>query len=84
MSLLAKVTKPGYIYIYLSNENPVVQEVYFDDLKIKDVKGVAIQQNDYYPFGLAFNFYSRENITPQDYRYNMNVIRFFDMEEIDL
>lgn len=38
----------------------------------------------YCPFGLAFNFYSRENITPQDYRYNMNVIRFFDMEEIDL
>jgi RHS repeat-associated protein len=25
---------------------------------------------DYYPFGLTFNSYSRENSTPQDYKYN--------------
>lgn len=31
MSLVAKVTKPGYLYVYLSNENPVAQEVYLDD-----------------------------------------------------
>lgn len=70
MSLLAKVRKSGYIYIYLSNENEVVQEVYFDDLAIKHVKGVAIQQNDYYPFGLTFNSYSRENSLPNYYQYN--------------
>jgi YD repeat-containing protein len=28
MHLKARVTRPGYIYIYLSNENQVVQEVY--------------------------------------------------------
>ena len=70
MSLVAKVSKPGYIYIYLSNENEVVQEVYFDDLAIKHVKGVAIQQNDYYPFGLAFNSYSRENNVANNYKFN--------------
>ena len=69
MSLVAKVSKPGYIYIYLSNENQVVQEVYFDDLAIKHVKGVAIQQNDYYPFGLTFNSYQRENSVDQNYLY---------------
>lgn len=70
MSLVAKVTKPGYLYIYLSNENPVTQEVYFDDLKITHVKGVAIQESDYYPFGLTFNSYQRENTIAQDYLYN--------------
>ena len=70
MALVAKVRRPGYIYIYLSNENEVAQEVYFDDLAIKHVKGVAIQQNDYYPFGLAFNSYQRENSITQDYKYN--------------
>ena len=70
MSLVAKVSKPGYIYIYLSNENEVVQEVYFDDLAIKHVKGVAIQQNDYYPFGLTFNSYQRENAVDQNYQFN--------------
>jgi RHS repeat-associated protein len=34
------------------------------------VKGVAIQQNDYYPFGLAFNSYKRDNSVPQNYKYN--------------
>lgn len=26
--------------------------------------------DDYYPFGLTFNSYSRENTTPQDFKYN--------------
>ena len=69
MALVAKVRRPGYIYIYLSNENEVAQEVYFDDLAIKHVKGVAIQQNDYYPFGLTFNSYQRENSTPNQNLY---------------
>ena len=55
MALVANVTRPGYIHIYVSNENEVAQEVYFDDFKIKHVKGVALQEEDYYPFGLTFN-----------------------------
>jgi RHS repeat-associated protein len=34
------------------------------------VKSLVVQMEDYYPFGLAFNSYSRENSTPQDYKYN--------------
>lgn len=51
MSLHVKVKQKGYLYIYLSNENP---NVYFDDLKIK--RSTAIEQvANYYAFGLAQN-----------------------------
>ena len=70
--LYAEVTvkQAGYMYIYLSNDNPTVAEVYFDDFKVTQVKSPVIQQDDYYPFGLAFNSYSRENSTPNDYKFN--------------
>ena len=29
-----------------------------------------VQQDDYYPFGLTFNSYQRENGVKQDYQYN--------------
>jgi len=35
--------------------------VFFDDFKVEHVKSPVVQQDDYYPFGLAFNSYSREN-----------------------
>ena len=53
MYLEAYVTKPGYVYIYLSNENPKQLEVYFDDLTITHRHTPVIQTDDYYPFGLA-------------------------------
>ncbi len=34
MYLKALAKKPGYIYIYLSNENPTLVDVYFDDFTI--------------------------------------------------
>jgi RHS repeat-associated protein len=64
------ITQPGYVYIWLSNENPTPVEVYFDDFKVTQVKSPVIQQDDYYPFGLAFNSYSRENSTPNQYKFN--------------
>jgi len=64
------ITQPGYVYIWLSNENPTPVEVYFDDFKVTQVKSPVIQQDDYYPFGLTFNSYSRENSTQQNYLYN--------------
>jgi RHS repeat-associated protein len=36
-------------------------EVYFDDFKVEHVKSPVIQSDDYYPFGLRYNSYSREN-----------------------
>lgn len=64
------ITQPGYVYIYLSNENPTPVEVYFDDFKVTHTKSPVIQTDDYYPFGLAFNSYQRENTATNQYLYN--------------
>jgi RHS repeat-associated protein len=58
------------VYIYLSNENETPVEVFFDDFRVEHIKSPVVQLEDYYPFGLTFNSYSRENTTPQDYKYN--------------
>jgi RHS repeat-associated protein len=64
------ITEAGYLYIWLSNENDTPVEVYFDDLKVTQVKSPVIQSDDYYPFGLTFNSYQRENSIPNLYQYN--------------
>jgi RHS repeat-associated protein len=64
------VKQAGYMYIYLSNDNDTPVEVYFDDLKVEHIKSPVVQQEDYYPFGLTFNSYSRENSVTQNYLYN--------------
>jgi RHS repeat-associated protein len=75
LSLHVKVQQKGYLYIYLSNEDPVQTNIYFDDLKI--VHYTAVEQiSDYYPFGLTFNSYSRENSVP-------NKFKFQEQEHID-
>ena len=59
-----KIKQPGYVYIYLSNENEIPVEVYFDDFKVEHVKSSVVQMDDYYPFGMRYNSYARENSTP--------------------
>jgi RHS repeat-associated protein len=60
----------GYMYIFLSNEEATPVDVYFDDFKVTQVKSPVLQMDDYYPFGLAFNSFSRENSVKQDFKYN--------------
>jgi RHS repeat-associated protein len=60
------ITRPGYVYIYLSNENETAVEVYFDDFKVEQIKSPVVQVDDYYPFGLTFNSYQRENSVSND------------------
>jgi RHS repeat-associated protein len=64
------IKEPGYVYLYLSNENATAVEVYFDDFKVDQVKSPVVQMDDYYPFGLTFNSYSRENAAPNMHQYN--------------
>ncbi len=45
-------------------------EVYFDDFKVTQVKSPVVQTDDYYPFGLTFNSYSRENSLFNKHQYN--------------
>ncbi|GCC53435.1 hypothetical protein SanaruYs_36790 [Chryseotalea sanaruensis] len=46
-----------------------VKEVYFDDFKVTHTKSPVIQSDDYYPFGLTFNSFSRENSTPNKFKF---------------
>jgi RHS repeat-associated protein len=69
LSLHVKVKQRGYLYVYLSNEQSVQTNVYFDDLEIVHYTAVE-SSNDYYPFGLTYNSYSYTNTVKQDYRYN--------------
>lgn len=61
------ITEPGYVYIWLSNDEVVMGgtpvEVYFDEFKVTHIKSPVIQSDEYYPFGLRYNSYSRENST---------------------
>lgn len=64
------ISQPGYVYIYLSNESISPVEVFFDDFKVTHAKSPILQTDDYYPFGLTFNSYNRENSTENRYLYN--------------
>ena len=41
------------MYIYLSNENPKIVDVFFDDFLIRHRHSPIIQVDDYYPFGMG-------------------------------
>jgi RHS repeat-associated protein len=70
LSSVISITQAGYVYVYLSNEEATQTEVFFDDFSVQHVQSPVIATNDYYPFGLSFNSYSRENSTPQNVLYN--------------
>src|SRR5690606_33984131 len=70
LSVSKTIKEPGYVYIYLSNEGSVQQDVFFDDLKVTHVKSPIVSTSDYYAFGLAFNSYQRENSVTNQYQYN--------------
>jgi RHS repeat-associated protein len=62
LSAQVNISEAGYVYVFVSNEegtNPY--EVYFDDLKVAHTKSPVIQTDDYYPFGLTFNSFRKEN-----------------------
>ncbi len=64
------IDEPGYVYIWLSNENEAAVEVYFDDFKVVHTKSPVVSTSDYYPYGLSFNEYIRENSLLNNYKYN--------------
>jgi RHS repeat-associated protein len=65
-----EIKVPGYVYIYLSNEEEGPLDVFFDDLQVTHTLGPVVQANDYYPFGLTFNSYQRENSKANKYLYS--------------
>ena len=43
-------------------------EVYFDDFTVEHKKSPIVQMDDYYPFGLTYNSYQRENLIPNSWK----------------
>jgi|GEM_PF-1768775 len=64
------IQEAGYVYIYLSNEDENPVDVFFDDFRVEQVKGPVVQMEDYYPFGLTFGSYMRENSIDQRFLFN--------------
>jgi RHS repeat-associated protein len=61
----------GYVYMYVSNENATLVDVYFDDVVMTYTKSNIVQYNEYYPFGLQTqNSWTRENVTGNNFLYN--------------
>lgn len=64
----------GYLYIYVANEsNTSTSNVYFDEMYINrkgtNNKLQVKQATDYYPFGLTFDSYTRENSVPNRFKF---------------
>src|SRR5690606_30441083 len=69
------ITEPGYVYIYLSNEETAPVEVYFDDLRVEHIKSPIVSTSDYYAFGMQFNNFEKENSAEQKYLYNLKELQ---------
>jgi RHS repeat-associated protein len=67
------ITQPGYVYIYLSNDNAALggslTECYFDDLKITQSKSSTLQEDFYYPFGAVAKSAVREDAFENKFLY---------------
>ena len=72
LSKTAKAPVAGYALVFLSNEHPKFVDAYFDDVTFSVTPSMVVGVDDYYPFGLSISgqSYSRENSTPQDFKYN--------------
>ena len=66
------IDEPGYVYLYLSNENETPVDVFFDDWKITLAKSPLIQANTFYPFGMDISElgYQREGAKKNNFLYN--------------
>jgi RHS repeat-associated protein len=70
LTAMSVIRQEGYAYVFLSNEGANELQIGFDDMEVKHTQSKVIQQEEYYPFGLTFNSYLRENSISQKYLYN--------------
>ncbi|MEM9338534.1 MAG: RHS repeat-associated core domain-containing protein [Bacteroidota bacterium] len=52
LSLEIPVSQPGFLYVYVSNENQENVTAYFDDLTVRHAFSNVTLAADYYPFGM--------------------------------
>lgn len=63
------IRQPGYAYVFLSNEGANEQQIGFDDYEVQHIHSDVIGANEYYPFGLTFNNYQRENSVTNKFKF---------------
>jgi RHS repeat-associated protein len=66
------VKKAGYLYLYLSNENEKLADVYFDDFSITHRQSPVQQESHYYPFGMQMDLLSYQRMGSRENRYLYN------------
>lgn len=65
------VKEEGYVFMFVSNENPTLVDVHFDDVVMTYTKGNVVQYNEYYPFGMqTANSWTRENTLGNNFLAN--------------
>ncbi len=64
------IQKNGYIYIYVSNES--AEDVFFDNLTIHHSRGPILQEDHYYPYGLAMTGISDQAMLKPENRFKFN------------
>jgi RHS repeat-associated protein len=71
MSASYTVKEQGYAYLYVSNENPTLMDVYFDDVTMSYTQGNIIQGNEYYAHGFqTANSWTRDNAVANNFLAN--------------
>lgn len=69
LSVESPIRHAGYAYVFLSNENPTEVQIGFDDYEVTHAHSDVIQQSAYYPFGLTFDDYQKENSLEQRWKF---------------
>jgi RHS repeat-associated protein len=65
-----KITKTGFIYIYVSNESS--EPVYFDDVTVVHNNGPLMEETHYYPYGLAMEGISSKALNRLENKFGYN------------
>jgi len=72
LELSDTIHKEGFVYIYVSNENDEIVDVYFDDFKVSYSESPIVKITSYYPYGMEIEAlsYERFGSTSQSFLYN--------------
>ncbi len=66
---ITEIDRPGYVFIYTTNESATNDDIYFDNLNVTHEPGIIKSMTDYYPFGLEIASRQFSAMGLNGYRY---------------